>query len=127
MKKFFGNIINKLKSWFKFFGEFDKAIEKIRYICEDEANEVEKVEIKVAVVEYGEDEMMEKRIEQYVERVGDVHWYYYDLSLGNEGLEKELDDLRQHYNLVIVYQAKPTLLDGRLATQWDNVRLFPFL
>ena len=122
MKKFFGNIINKLKEWFKL-----KAIEKIRYICEDEVNEVEEVEIKVAVVEYGEDEMMEKRIEKYVERVGDVHWYYYDLSLGNEGLEKELDDLRQHYNLVIVYQARPTLLDGRLATQWDNVRLFPFL
>ena len=124
MKKFFGNIINKLKSWIKLFGEFDKAMEQIRYVCEDE---VEEVEIKVAVVEYGEDEMMEKRIEKYVERMGDVHWYYYDLSLGNAGLEKELDDLRQHYNLVIVYQARPTLLDGRLATQWDNVRLFPFL
>lgn len=126
MKKFFGKIINKLKDWFKIFEEFDKVIEQIRYICEDETEEDE-AEIKVAVVEYGEDETIEKRIAQYIEKVGDVHWYYYDLSLGDDELEKELDDLRQYYNLVIVYQARPTLLDGRLATQWDNVKLFPFL
>ena len=89
-------------------------------------NEEEIKEKKIAVVEYGED----SKIEEYINRqVGDnqAHWYYYDEVLGIDGLMIEIEDLHKFYDVIIVYPARPNLVDWGILKKWNNVKLFPFL
>ena len=83
-------------------------------------------EKKIAIVEYGEDETVERYIGKKLEIDANIDWYYYDESLGIEGLMVEIGDLSPHYDIVIVYPARPNLVDWERLKQWSNVGLFPF-